>query len=72
MSRLLKLAAQTTAELRNRHMTDTFNGMSRRKVVWEELRAWHDLASVFCLPFVCYLLFYGLVFYGRNNALEEC
>jgi len=69
-SRQLKLTAQSTTELRNRHMIDASNGMSGRMVVWEELRAWHDLASVFCLFSVCF--FNGLVFDGRDNALEEC
>ena len=71
-SRLLKPTAQSTTKLRNRHMTDAFNGISGRMVIWEELRTWHDLASVFCLLLVWCLLFYGLVFYGRNNGLEEC
>jgi len=53
-------------------MIDTSNGMSRRMVVWEELRAWHGLASVFCLLFVFCRFFKGLVFDGRDNALEEC
>ena len=68
-SRLLKLTAQSTTELRNRHMTDASNGMSGRMVVWE-LRAWHSLASVFYLFAVCF--FNSLVFDGRDNALEEC
>jgi hypothetical protein len=55
-SRQLKPTAQSTTELRNRHMIDTSNGMSGRMVVWEELRAWHDLASVFyLLSSVCFL-----------------
>jgi hypothetical protein len=43
-------------ELRTRHMIDASNGMSGRMVVWEELRAWHDLASViYLLSSVCFL-----------------
>jgi hypothetical protein len=53
-SRQLKPTAQSTTELRTKHMTDASNGMSGRMVVWEELRAWHDLASVFCLFSVCF------------------
>jgi uncharacterized iron-regulated membrane protein len=52
-------------------MIDAFDGMSRRMVVWEELRALHGLASVFCLLFVFCLFFNGLVVDGRYNALEE-
>jgi len=52
----LKLSAQSTTELRNRHMLDASNGMSGRMVIWEELRAWHGLASVICLlSSVCFL-----------------
>jgi len=69
-SRQLKPTAQSSTELRNRHIIDASNGMSRRMVVWEELRAWHDLASVFRLFSVCF--FNGLVFDGRDNTLEEC
>ena len=55
-SRQSNPTAQSTTELRNRHMIDACNGMSRRMVVWEELRAWHGLASVFCLlSSVCFL-----------------
>jgi hypothetical protein len=69
-SKQLKPTAQSTTKLRTKHMTDASNGMSGRMVVWEELRAWHDLASVFCLFSVCF--FNGLVFDRRDNALEEC
>jgi len=40
-------------------------------VIWEELRAWHGLGSVFCHLVVFGLFFNGLVFDGRDNALEE-
>ena len=71
-SRQLKPTAQLTTELRTKHMTDASNGMSGRMVVWEELRSWDGLASVFCLLFVLCLFFNGLVFDRRDNALEEC
>jgi len=45
----LKPTAQSTTELGNRHMLDASNAMSGRMVIWEELRAWRSLASVFCL-----------------------
>jgi hypothetical protein len=50
--RKLKLTAQLTSELGNRHMFATSNGMSGGMVIWGELRAWHGLASVFCFLFV--------------------
>jgi len=71
-SRQLELTAQSTTELRNRHMIDASNGMSGRMVAWEELRAWHCLASVFCLLFVFRQFFNDLVFDGRDNSLEQC
>jgi len=55
-SRLLKPTAQSTTELRNRHMIDTSNRMSGRVAIWEELRAWHGLASVFWLLAVIHWL----------------
>jgi hypothetical protein len=70
--RELKPTAQSSTEFRHKPMIDAFNAMSGRMVVWEELRAWHGLASVFCLLFVFCLFFNGLVFDGRDNALEEC
>jgi hypothetical protein len=42
-----------------------------KAVIWEELRAWHRLSSVFYL-LVFSLFFNGLVFDGRDNTLEEC
>jgi len=51
-------------------MIDGFSGMRGRIVISEELRAWHDLASVFCLLFIFSLFFNGLVFDGCDNALE--
>jgi len=61
-SRQLKLTAQSTTELRNRHMIDASNGMSGGMVIWDELRAWHGLASVFglCLLFVICLFFISM------------
>jgi len=48
-SRHWKPTAQSTTELRTRHRVDAFNGMGGRMAVWEELRPWHGLASVFWL-----------------------
>ena len=70
-SRQLKPTEQSTTMVRNRHMIDASNGISGRRVVWEELRAWHGLASVFCILFVFCLFFIGLVFDGHDNTLEE-
>jgi len=69
-----KLTAQSTTELRDRHMFVTSNGISRGMVICEERTAWHGLASVFCyLSSVCFLsVFYGFVFDRHDNALEEC
>jgi hypothetical protein len=53
-------------------MIDTSNGMNGIMVVWKEVRAWRDLASVFSLLYVVCLFSNGLVFDGRDNALEEC
>jgi len=54
-SRQWKPTAQTTTELRTRHLVDAFNGMSGRIVIWEELRPWHRLASDFWLLWsVCF------------------
>jgi len=71
-SRRWKLTAQLTTELLNWHMFDPSNGMSGIMVVWEELRAWHVLASVFCLLFDFCTVFNSLVFYRHDHALEEC
>ena len=68
----LKPTAQSTIKFSNTHMIDASNGMSGRMVVWEELRAWHNLASVFCLLFVFSLFVSSLVFDRCDNALEEC
>jgi len=57
---------------RQHNRLQSLRSMSQRMVVWEEIRAWHGLASVFCLLFVFRLFFNGLVFDGRANALEEC
>jgi hypothetical protein len=40
-------------------MIDASNGMSGGMVIWEELRAWHDLA----LSSVCGLLFVFCLFF---------
>jgi len=55
---------------RQQNRLRSLGSMSRRMVIWEEVRVWQDLASVFCLFSVCFIN--GLVFYGRDNALEEC
>jgi len=68
-SRQSKAKAQLTTELRYRHILDASNGMSGRMVICKELRAWHSLASVFCVFSVCF--FNGLVFDGCDNALEQ-
>ena len=72
-SRQLKPTAQLTTELRTKHMTDASNGMSGR-LGGAQGMAWFGfclLSSVFYLLVFC-LFFNGLVFDGRDNALEEC
>ena len=56
----LKPTAHSTTKFRDRPMLDASNGMSRRMVGWEELRAWHGFGSVFCLLFVFCLFFQWL------------
>jgi len=55
----LKPTALSTTKLRNEFMIDSSNGRSRRMVIWENLTAWHGLASAFafCLQYVCCLFF---------------
>jgi hypothetical protein len=72
MPRALKPIALSTTEHTNRNAIDATDYMSRRIVICEESRAWHGLASVFCLLSVFYLCFNGCVFVGRDNTLEEC
>jgi hypothetical protein len=57
-SRQLKLTAQSTTNLRNDHMIDAFKGMSGGMVIWNKLRAWHGLASVFGLLFSVFCLLF--------------
>jgi hypothetical protein len=73
-SRQLKPTAQSTIELRNKHMIDPSNGMSGCHLGGAQGMAWFGfclLSSVFYLLVFC-LFFNGLVFDGRDNALEEC
>jgi hypothetical protein len=73
-SRQWKLTAQSTTKHRNIHMNDPSNGMSRCHLGGAQGMAWFGfclLSSVFYLLVFC-LFFNGLVFDGRDNALEEC
>jgi hypothetical protein len=74
-SRPSKLTAQSTTELRNRHVIDASNGISGCHLGGAQGMAWFGfclLSSVFCILFVFSLLFNGLVFDGRDNTREEC
>ena len=69
-SRQLKPTTQSTTEFRHRPMIDASIGKSGR-LGGAQGMAWFG----FCLlSSVCFLsvLFNGLVFDGRGNALEEC
>jgi len=65
-SRQLNPTAQSTAELR-KHEWENGHFRGAQGMAWFGFCL---LASVFCLFSVCFVN--GLVFDGRNNAMEEC
>jgi hypothetical protein len=66
----LKLTAQSTTEFRHWPIIDTSNGLGGSHFGGAQGMAWFcfcHMSSVRVLS-----VFYGLVFDGRDNALEEC